>query len=223
MLRMPDGVRRLVFAYDVEGYGKRGTRLAHTTQQRLVDVLSYAFDEARVTPDTYETQEQGDGGITLLSVGGSVSEPWLVTSLIGALDAGLAQVNEDLTAGARIRLRVAFDAGAVWRAANGYSGDSVVSACRLRDAETVKDMLADSAGNLVAVVADHLYRDIRADQKGLAFTEAHVTTKEFAAVAWIHLPGGASSASSPPASQSSPERGVSPRLSDALKTDPGLW
>jgi hypothetical protein len=222
MLGMPGGVRKLVFAYDVEGYGKRGTRLAHATQQRLVDVLAYAFDEARVTPGTYETQEQGDGGITLLSTGGSVSEPRLVTSLIGALDAGLAQVNEDLVAGARIRLRVAFDAGVVCRAANGYSGDSVVAACRLRDAELVKDMLKDSAGDLIVVLADHLYRDIRADSKDRAFIQASVTAKEFAAVAWICLPGGASSASRPPLPHS-PERAVAPLLSDALKTDPGLW
>ena len=44
MLDMPDGVRKLVFAYDVEGYGRRGPRLAHVTQQRLVDVLAYALD-----------------------------------------------------------------------------------------------------------------------------------------------------------------------------------
>jgi hypothetical protein len=221
MLGLPGGARKLVFAYDVEGYGKRGTRLAHATQQRLVDVLAYAFDEARVTPGTYETQEQGDGGIALLSAGGSASEPRLVTSLIGALDAGLAQVNEDLVAGARIRLRVAFDAGVVCRAANGYSGDSVVAGCRLRDAEMVKDLLRSSAGYLIAVVADHLYRDIRADSKGRVFTQASVTTKEFAAVAWIHLPGGAGSA--PPPVQHSSERSAAPLLSDALKTDPGLW
>jgi hypothetical protein len=222
MLGMPGGGRKLVFAYDVEGYGKRGTRLAHATQRRLVDVLAYALDEARVTPGTYETQEQGDGGITLLSADGSVTEPRLVASLIEALDAGLAQVNEDLVAGARIRLRVAFDAGVVCRAANGYSGDSVDAACRLRDAEMVKDMLRDSPRNLIVVVADHLYRDIRADSKGRPFVRASVTTSEFAAVAWIHLPGGASSASPPPVPHS-PERTVAPLLSDALKTDPGLW
>ena len=70
-------------------------------------------DEARVAAGTYETQEQGDGGITLLSTGEGVSEPRLVASLIEALDAGLAQVNEDLTAETRVRLRVGFDAGVV--------------------------------------------------------------------------------------------------------------
>jgi hypothetical protein len=214
MIGMPEGFRTLLVAYDVEGYGGRGKRLEVATQQRLVDVLKYAFGEARVPPDGYELQEQGDGGLALLRTGYGVDEPRVITTLIDALDAGLGQINEDLVDRARIRLRVALHEGVVHRAAHGFAGPAVTEVCRLRDAAAVKQKLANSRGNLIIVVADHLYRDVLAHTLGRTFVRAEVTAKEFAATAWIFLPGDAESRAPDP-----PER---PKLEDALKS-PGFW
>jgi hypothetical protein len=233
MIGMPEGVRKLLVAYDVEGYGGRGKRLELATQQRLVEVLTYAFGEAKVPSGGYEMQEQGDGGLALLPTGNGVDEPRVITSLIDALEAGLEQINEDLVAKARIRLRVGIDEGVVHRAAHGFAGPAVTGVCRLRDAPVVKETLKGSRGDLVVVVADHLYRDVLAHALGRKFAQVSATVKEFTAVAWIYLsvptaPGpmsatAAKSASSAPHRPDLSERSEVPRLEDALKIDPGLW
>jgi hypothetical protein len=228
MIGMPEGVRKLLVAYDVEGYSGRAERLKITTQERLVAVLKYAFTAAHVSPDAYELQEQGDGGLALLPTGDGVDEPRVITTLIGALEAGLADINSDLVPSARIRLRVALDEGVVYRAAHGFAGLAVVHACRLRDADAVRDMLKNSTGNLVVVVADHLYRDVLADARvpGAAFVQAAVTVKELAAMAWVCLPGDPARGQPPGAGRSGVPGTASPAavtpLEDLLKSDPWL-
>jgi hypothetical protein len=236
---MPEGVRKLLIAYDVVGYGGRGKRQQFAVQQRLVDVLSYALTEAKVSG--YELQPEGDGGLGLLPTGDGVDEPRVIAILIASLEAGLAEINADLVAEARIRLRVALDEGVVHRAAHGFTGPAVVGVCRLRDAPVVRETLTASDADLIVVVADHLYRDAVADgrARGPGFTQTAVTVKEFSGTAWIYLPGGARPPSpsvpvSPPltaAGQHNPDEERSrvspspqaPSLKDALGTDPRLW
>jgi hypothetical protein len=214
MVGMPAGVRKLLVAYDVEHYTGRGRRLEFSTQQRLVDVLTFAFGEAGVSAGGYELQEQGDGGLALLPTGEGVDEPRMVIGLISALTAGLDELNEDLVAKAQVRLRVGLHEGVVNRAAHGFTGMAVDDVCRLRDSGAVRDMLAGSQAPLVVVVADHLYRDVLADSKyalrGAPFTQATVSAKEFTGIAWIYLPSAA-------AGQSGTRRRREPlSLTDAL-------
>jgi hypothetical protein len=217
MIGMPEGVRKLLIAYDVAGYGGRGKRQQLAIQQRLVDVLSYAFSEARVSG--YELQEQGDGGLGLLPTGDGVDEPRVIATLITAMEDALGEINADLVAEARIRLRVALDEGTVHRAAHGFTGPAVTGVCRLRDADVVRQALAASGADLVIVVADHLYHDSVADgrARGRVFRQVSVTAKEYSGAAWLYLPTGAghSAPSAPPPEAAS--------LAQALRTDPRTW
>lgn len=193
MASMGAGTRKLCVAYDVEHYSQRGTRREYATQQRLSDVLAFAFSEAGLTAEDYELQEQGDGGLALLPTGGTVDEPRLLVSLLSALRTGLIELNEDLVEEARVRLRVALHEGVVHSAPHGYVGPAVIEVCRLRDAAPVRNALADSDAVLVAVVADGLYRDVLSQGyhglPGAAFAPVDVQVKTFSARAWIYLPG----------------------------------
>jgi hypothetical protein len=229
MIGMPEGVRKLLIAYDVVGYGGRGKRQQFAVQERLVDVLNYAFSEARVS--SYELQPEGDGGLGLLSTGDGVDEPRVIAVLVAALEAGLAEINTDLLPAARIRLRVALDEGVVHRAAHGFAGPAVVAVCRLRDAPVVRETLAASDAELIVAVADHLYRDAVADgrTRGPVFTQTAVQVKEYTGTAWIYLPGPVrppSAAGQHAAPQerphASPPAGA-PSLKGALGTDPRHW
>lgn len=193
MAGMQPGIRKLCVAYDVEHYSGRGTRREYAAQQRLSDLLEFAFGEAGVPPGSPEVQEQGDGGIALLPTGGTVDEPRLIADLLRALVTGLVELNEDLVEQARIRLRAGLHEGVVHRAAHGYVGPAVVEVCRLRDADAVRSALAGSDAPMVAVVADGLYRDVLSQgHHGLlasAFAPVDVTVKTFTGRAWIYLPG----------------------------------
>ena len=222
MIGMPESARKLLVAYDVAGYSGRGRRREVASQQRLVDVLHYAFAAAQV--QGYELQEQGDGGLRLLPTGDGVDEVRVIADLIRALEDGLAEINGDLVAEARIRLRVALDEGVVQRAAHGFSGYAVTAVCRLRDASVVRESLAGSDADLIVVVADHLYQDVLADgyRRGPAFAQATVTAKEFTGEAWIYLPRNIATAN-PARIPVSGEVPNAPKLSAALRTNPQIW
>ena len=190
---MGPGTRRLCVAYDVEHYSQRGTRREYATQRRLVDVLEFAFGEAGLAPGQYELQEQGDGGLALLPTGGAVDEPRLIVDLLRALQNALTELNDDLVDEAKVRLRVSLHEGVVHPAAHGYVGPAVIEVCRLRDADPVRDALAESTAPMVVVAADGLYRDVLSQGyhglPGAAFTPVDVEVKSYRGRAWIYLPG----------------------------------
>jgi hypothetical protein len=192
MAGMQPGVRKLVVAYDVEQYSGRGTRREYATQQRLSDILEFAFRESGVPVDGVQIQQQGDGGLALLTTGGAVDEPRLIVGLINAFVRGLLELNEDLVHDARVRLRVGLHEGVVHPAAHGYVGPAVIEACRLRDADPVRSALAGSDAPLVVAVADGLYRDVLSHgYHGLpasTFAPVEVRVKSYSGKAWIYLP-----------------------------------
>jgi hypothetical protein len=220
---MREGIRKLCVAYDVEHYSGRGTRREYETQQRLADVLEFAFEEAGVASTDREVQEQGDGGIALLPTGGAVDEPRLIVGLLRGLRTGLAELNEDLVEAARVRLRVALQDGVVHRAAHGYAGPAVVEVCRLRDAEPVRQALGASSGSMVVAVADSLYRDVLAHGyhglPGSAFVPVEVHVKTFSGRAWIYRPA----ADSETAYREQPQADDRPLLGQFLDTEPDSW
>ena len=114
-----EDARKLLLAYQVQGYSGRGSEIA--VRQRLAEVVMFAFRKAGVSSAAYELQEQGDGGLALLAVGAEVDELQLITALIAGLEKGLHEINEDLVAESRVRLRIALDEGIVQPAAHGYA------------------------------------------------------------------------------------------------------
>jgi hypothetical protein len=231
---MEAGIRKLCVAYDVEQYSGRGTRREYATQQRLVDILELAFQDAGVPTGSLEIQEQGDGGLAFLQTGGQVDEPRLIVGLINSLRTRLTDLNEDLVVQARVRLRLSLHEGVVHRAAHGYVGPAVIEVCRLRDADAVRSALAGSDAPMVAVVADTLYRDVLSHSyHGLpasAFVPVDVQVKSYTGRAWIYLPGvaqAANAASGRDTSHSRPVSGVqtilyltaSPRDMELLRSD----
>jgi hypothetical protein len=227
MAGMPVGVRQLIVAYDVEHYSGRGTRREYATQQRLSDILEFAFEESGVPAGDAKIQEQGDGGLALLPTGGTVDEPRLIVDLVNALIRGLAELNEDLVEDARVRLRVGMHEGVVHRAAHGYVGSAVIEAVRLRDSGPVRSALAGSGAPLVLVAADGLYRDVLSQGyhglPGSAFTQVDIQVKSYSGKAWIYLPGAAWQPRAVPAPASEQERSQVSALRDFLKTPPDAW
>ena len=223
---MREGIRKLCVAYDVAHYSGRGTRREYETQQRLADILDFAFREVGVPQADRDLQEQGDGGIAFLPTGGTVDEPRLIVGLLNALRTSLTDLNEDLVEAAKVRLRVGLHEGAVHRAAHGFVGPAVVEVCRLRDADVVREALSRSSGPLVAAVADRLYQDVLShNYHGLpasAFIPVEVHAKTFRGKAWIYQPS-ADGRVAEQAEQEGPAPGHAPALRQFLEDEWDTW
>lgn len=190
MIGMPESVRSLCLAYDLQAYSSHGVRQQLSIQEQLSRLLRGVFAEAGLREDSYRVQPQGDGGVALLPTGTGVDEPRMLVKLIRAFEVGLGENNEQLLEERRLRLRLALDQGVVVHdAAHGFVGGAVVNACRIRDSTAIRQALASSPGYLVVAVTHEIYRDVFADGPhglpGSAFSRVVRDGRD----AWIYVPG----------------------------------
>jgi hypothetical protein len=190
MIGMPESVRSLCLAYDLQAYSSHGVRQQLSIQEQLSRLLHGVFTEAGLPEDSCRVQPQGDGGVALLPTGKGVDEPRMLVKLIKAFEIGLAENNKQLLSDRRLRLRLALDQGVVVHdAAHGFVGGAVVNACRIRDSAAIRQALASSSGYLVVAVTHELYRDVFADGPyglpGAAFRQVVRDNGN----AWIYVPG----------------------------------
>jgi hypothetical protein len=198
MIGMPESVRSLCLAYDLQAYSSHGVRQQLSIQEQLSRLLHGVFTEAGLLEDSCKVQPQGDGGVALLPTGKGIDEPRMLVKLIKAFEIGLAENNEQLLPDRRLRLRMALDQGVVIHdAAHGFVGGALVRACRIRDSVAIRQALASSPGYLVVGVTHELYQDVFADGPyglpGAAFSRVVLDSGN----AWIYVPGAAAPATGP--------------------------
>ena len=183
-----DGLYRLCFFVDVQGYGQRTLPDQERVQGWLIEALERMRDNASLDEDQLLRQDQGDG--CLLLVDPRLPVPAVLPRLAHGITEAVHWINEPLRESARIKVRVAFDAGVVRTARNGYVGRAVTSVARLVDSAPLKSELALSPTSQVAVMlSDSLYQDVVATGlPGLPptlFEQIPVEHKEFATWAWL--------------------------------------
>jgi hypothetical protein len=198
MIGMPESVRSLCLAYDLQAYSSHGVRQQLSIQEQLSRLLHGVFTEAGLREDSYRVQPQGDGGVALLPTGKGVDEPRMLVTMIKAFEIGLAENNEQLLPDRRLRLRLALAQGVVIHdAAHGFVGGAVVHACRIRDSAAIRQALASTTGYLVVAVTHELYQDVFADGPyglpGAAFSRVVLDSGN----AWIFVPGTSAATTNP--------------------------
>jgi hypothetical protein len=151
---------RAILALDIEGFG----RLERTNLDRarmrtgLHRIIGNALSAAGIDPDHIEQTEHGDGVLVLL--GPQVSKARLLHPLLPRLVSGLAQYNRTAADGARLRVRAVVHAGELLRDAHGITGEDLVLAFRLLDADVVRAHLTQTVADLVLIVSDAMYQGI---------------------------------------------------------------
>jgi hypothetical protein len=186
--------RRLCVTGDVEGYSRRDPGEHGRIQSVLVDVLDRALAAAGLAPGDCGRQEQGDGHLIVMPPG--IDEPRVIRWFLRELESELGAANRHVRAEYAVRLRVALDEDVVFLEANGFGGDGVVRAHRLRDCAAAKAALAVARGDFIVVVSDRLYHGcVRTAFAGVPewrFEPATATVpdKGFAEPCWIHAPAG---------------------------------
>lgn len=176
-------------ASDRDDHGRRAIRAA------LRDAVERAFVESRLNCRGELIKDSGDGLIMFLpervALPDRILHPWTPN-----LGVELAHLNHLASEATRIQVRVAVHQGylSVDRPDGDGTSADLILACRLAEAEQVKDALAaEPDATLALVVSDPVYQGVvRHRPRGVdpaAFRRVSVRVKETTADAWIHLPG----------------------------------
>ncbi|HEX6357918.1 hypothetical protein [Actinophytocola sp.] len=191
--RVPEGGRavRLVVSADMAAYSGRDPGGSERAQERLAKVSERARLATGVAVDG--RQYGGDSFLFVFPPG--VDESEVLQAFYAELSAGLREVNLDLNADARVRLRVGADRGLTVRGGTGWTGQAPITATRLADCPAARQALTASNADCVFVVSECLYRDVFSE-RGLALSaesftscDVHIPEKNFTTKAWL-LVGG---------------------------------
>lgn len=170
-------------------YDEPGRREA---RQRLRDLVQSTYREVSVAGDLLELQDRGDGIVACIDA--PVSEAVIVADLVRELRIGLAELNDSLSDGPRMRLRVALYQGETVRVAGGWVNQSVVAMARYLDSVPALAALDNLPGaDLAVILAEQLYQNaVREPHRGLdpaTFVQVVIAVKNFTAKGRVHVPG----------------------------------
>jgi hypothetical protein len=176
----------------MERYSPRNNLGQYRAQQLFRDVMNEAVTGIGLDRRSWTTQQSGDGELAILPA--DTSEPTIVADLVPALDRILRELNSRLLPEAKVRLRVAIHQGLVhMTGANGYPSEAIVEACRLLDADVLRQALtAFPRASVALIVSRSIFHDVvRHGYRGLRperFAQVTVQVKQLAADAWIFVP-----------------------------------
>jgi PAS domain S-box-containing protein len=183
---------RAILALDIEGFGRLERSNVARARMRtgLHRILGNALSAAGISPEHIEQTEYGDGVLVLLDP--QVSKARLLHPLLPRLVSGLARYNRTAADAARLRVRAVVHAGELLRDNHGITGEDLILAFRLLDADVVRAHLTRAVADLVLVVSDAMYQGIIKHGYGridpAVFQAVWVTAKETSTRAWLYIP-----------------------------------
>jgi class 3 adenylate cyclase len=197
-----------IVVVDIEGFGPRTNPLQASLRQAMYDVVREACAEVRIEWDTTVALDRGDGIILLVPP--AASTVTIAGQFMRAVDAVLAEKAAIFSDAHRMRFRVALHQGLCQQDETGWIGEAINTACRLVDAQPVRDALtAAPEARMALVVSDEIYRAVIRHGYRLidpaAFARVAINAKELVdETAWITVPGrsyppGIASEHTPPA------------------------
>ncbi|WP_239340182.1 hypothetical protein [Frankia sp. CiP3] len=195
---MPDApVSRRIMVADIESWSSRDSHTQKNLRQRLREVLNLAFAESGLpwrewADAVVSVADRGDG--LLIVIPPNVPIVRLLDPFVDRLEVALRHDRRLHSEPARMRLRLAIHDGEVLAESSGWAGHDVIEACRLVEAEPLRQALRDEPeANVAVIVSERVHRGAVRDGYGSirpeTFTEVDVVVKTFRSRAWIHLPG----------------------------------
>lgn len=186
-------IHRSIVTIDVEGFSDPhrdgSARLA--VRDGLYRILEESFDVAGVPWASCHREDRGDGVIVLVPA--SIPKVLLLDPLVDCLSAALSARNRRVELAERFRLRYVVHAGEISRDGHGFAGADLVTACRMLDADELREALRQSRGDLVVAVSDLIYDGIVRhgfrDIDPVEYHPVHVRVKKTGIHMWIRVPG----------------------------------
>lgn len=202
---------RSILAVDIEKSSGRGNQALLTIREALGRCLAEAVGRSGVVWDDCLVEDLGDGLRVTMPAG--TPRAFLVHPLVPELVARLGDHNRLHAALGRIRVRMAMHAGDVFIGPQGVpAGSSLIVLARMLDSRACRQALADAPEStpLALLVSQHFhdetiahgYVGIEADD----FRRVEVEEKEYAAGAWLYVPGAPSDEPMPKGAPSAPSQ-----------------
>lgn len=205
-----EALHHWIMVLDLEAFSTRSDPLQQSLRAAMYDLVGTAFKEAGIDQRDVAMEDRGDG--VLMLVPPTVSPVRLAGPMVRALDDGLREKAHGHSAAHSLRMRVALHQGLAVRDPHGWSGDAVNTACRLVDAQPLRNVLtAATLARLAFVVSGQVYDSVvRHGHRGLdpaAYLPMRFATKHGETISsWVTVPGYSAPPGLPPANDTSPRR-----------------
>ncbi|MEU1782641.1 hypothetical protein ABZ545_24615 [Streptomyces abikoensis] len=154
-----------IVVLDIENFSARTNPIQRSLRSAMYEVVDEAVartlreHEGTRTHEGIRTEDRGDG--ILMLVPAAVSPVLLAGDFVRALDDELKAKADIFSEAHAMRLRVALHQGLAAPDQRGFSGDAVNFACRLVDAQPVRDVLKAAArARMAFIVSDEIYQGV---------------------------------------------------------------
>ncbi len=177
---------------DIESFGRRTDTAQRGLRADLHAALAAALSAEGIDWSGLESKETGDG--VILRIPPVIPKTAITRALTWHLHATLARRALADPPAEEMRLRLCLHGGEVSDDDFGVYGTDLNTACRLVDAQVLRDVLKAAArSHLAVIVSDAWYRAVvRHDHERIdrtAYAPAALAVKELRETAWIHVPG----------------------------------
>lgn len=182
---------RTIIGVDITGFGSRDEHVQDYVRTAMYALLQQGFVDADVPwPTPVWREDRGDGA--LLTVSSDIPTQWVFDPLVPLICAGLRRHNKVSSEAAQLWLRMAVDAGYVYRDEHGLAGEALVRVARLLDAPAFRQIVASERATLGLVVSPFIYHNVIQPGPGLIdpgrYRRLLMVNKETTTEAWLHLP-----------------------------------
>jgi hypothetical protein len=181
---------RSLVALDIERWSSRTTVGQGGLKADLERLVDETLRGALPEPSAVRRQHIGDG--LLLSFPASTPKPLLTQPFVESLDMALRRHVADAAPERRMRLRLALHAGDIVDDGQAWSGDAVVEACRLLDADVLRRVLAATPTSFLVVLVSNAWYDavVRGGHVSrYGYEHVQVGGKDRVREGWVRVPG----------------------------------
>ncbi|MGW1889350.1 hypothetical protein ACWCP6_03705 [Streptomyces sp. NPDC002004] len=186
---MTDPVSRTILLLDIERFSDRDDVEQHYLRRMLYGITDRALESAGIDETLRLREDRGDAVMELIDANASVTA--LLRALLTEVPAQLRAVNRMASKSAQIRLRGVLATGYVAvDEQGGWVGSDLNHACRLLDAEALRDALRSRTDDFALCVSESVHHGIvRHGHVGIPADEFHAVTvgsKNGPLTAWLH-------------------------------------
>lgn len=184
-------LHRGMFAVDIASFGLcRDPAVQRHLRSSTHRIVREACGAVGLSWDACHCEDRGDGLFVITGADTGIDD--LVGPLAVELLAGVRRHNRLANAEARLRLRVAVNAGFIQFDDHGVTGVPLNHLFRLLDAAALKDCLTETSGDFALIVSHRLFEEVVAFSVGViepsAFVCVPVKVKETHDRGWVWTP-----------------------------------